>query len=203
MKKIILLNIILGKSKMSLLLLISPLIFCVISLFIQITFFGKIEGIPIATIFYPFLYLWLIIFWMEVLLEEFMSRIDFNPILKINFLRKFIKLSKWSLLGLSLFTTILILSNNFILFEVQWIKYLINLVAVPFLLLMLFSFITFYYGRNVLGKLLIVVETQRPFDKNDNGHQNFESIIGNMIPFGYLKMQKRIKKIITDDKPHT
>ncbi|MEX2513639.1 MAG: hypothetical protein WD398_12095 [Cyclobacteriaceae bacterium] len=195
MKQFISRNIIKGPPLTSILFIYSPLIIGISFFFAEPMFKGQISQIPIVAYFFPFPFLLFLLLWMDTTHDELMTKIDFNPNLKTKRFKKIMTLSIWTLIVLSIQTLFMkpIMSLN--------IKELPIWILVPFIAiyalemgLMVISFYAYNPASHFVGKLVAVVDTQRPFDKHDIEHKQYTTV-GHLFPFRY-KHTKTIERNI-------
>ncbi|MEN7551517.1 hypothetical protein AAG747_26605 [Rapidithrix thailandica] len=201
MKQLIIRHIINASALKSYLILNAPFLIG-ISIFIGETLLTGailINPLPIVAYFYPFPYLMFNVFWMEVILDELMKTIDFNSNLNTTRLKKLLIFSKWSFTFLSSQTIFMALifkiSLNIETDPNPFLLIFVTIITILLIALLLVSVFTFFYGRQLLGKLLVVIETQKPYSYNDPLHYEYKQL-GSLSSFKYFKIQKRIKKAL-------
>lgn len=169
-------------SSMTIFILLSPLILTFLSF-----------ALPFPLILFPCPQVLLILFWMNVLVDELTQKIDFETGLNITKLKRSLKVAMWIMIILSIqiYAYPLMYKSN----PSYWVIILIQIITVIEFILMIFAYYIISHTSRFIGKLMFVLETQKTFDKQEYRSKNYK-LMGRFFPFNYRKTHQKIQELL-------
>ena len=198
MHKFIEKKVLINKPIVAYLIIYSPFIIGILLFFIEPIFIDSHLSTPLVVYFFPFLFIYFQIIWMDSIYKSIKDRIHFETNLNEKKFEKLITISKWTLFIL---TIIIWLSEPVDFIYTEKLQnfipiFLIIIIWAIAMIFMLISFYTYYYGHSFIAKLLIVAETREPFNNVENSNV-FIGPVSN-YPSSYVQAHNRIKKILDE-----
>jgi len=182
----------------SYLIINSPVIIGLGVFFLESMAGDYIFKIPLVIYFFPFPVLLFQIVWMDSVYKELISRINCNTNLNN---QRFVKLMSISKLTLFIISLVALLTEVIFLIDINslqvWFKAPLIVFYIVLILFMLLANYSFFYGANFIGKLIVVAETQQPFNNQGNTTIHLDSFFG-LSPNRYIKTHRRLEKILNE-----